>query len=773
MSNSQELISPYTWLGVAPTPIPKEHLNLEGGAALLSYLSTLPEGSLLHFDFETNGLKYWARDFRIVGLGLWHVGEEYPAYLRLDTIVGDKTKALWLVQLLSQYRLSAYNLVFDGGCFFALNRTLGKKSLPDSEILDCLTACPLTLFRMLANEGKQSHSLETAQKNFFGWDDSQKGWLKELLASNNLSKGEMWKLQDIDPNGFAYYCAVDSYACGKVWQHLVSECQRINNLGPVKFHMREGVAQIRELIEAAYTGIRVNVDKLRVFMLAQFKETARLEEQLRTHPMIAHHIAGWEKRAWDETFVVRITERKKVYKDSEIVKALLTKAKADTSLLPDILEIEEEIEESYKGRTQATPIHIDGDNLINRSYSLLLEGSNKKPPRFNLASSAQREWLFYTAMGSAERIIDEFERDVYKYTMNDGRIVYLPPTKKGNKPTGKEIFPVLGELGDVFKKYKKAQKLVEYAVSYYAAALEHKDGKSHGIIHPTFSPNGTHTGRLSANGGINAAQLPKVEAFLECFEAFPGKIFYDFDFTALEKVVQAEFSKCPALRSLYASGKTHDVHLFNTKSIHPDPEIRSQIEQAYTPDKEVLDKLAKQFKAARTLGKGVGFSLDYGAGKYKIFRSLTNQGFPVTYSDVEQMVDAYKTLYKAVYKFGYDLQREWDNNGGVIENGLGFPISIPERYKHDTNSRFVQNTGHYMLMIANYYIWKMRQENNIERPVIPDLHDERIGEGLPEDAERIMAMYQKGVDMLNEQLQPEIPFTISFASGPTLWHIKK
>lgn len=778
MGAEQLLETQYVWLRGRSYPQPEGYQLLENGAELMAYLGGVAEGALLFFDFETTGVKYWRHSEHIVGLGLWHAGAEKPAYIRLDTILYDnkgklhKGRAKWLVQQLTAHKLAAYNLVFDGGFLYALNRQLGKKQqLPDEVVLDALTACPLTLFRMLANEGKQSHSLEMAQKNLLGWEDSQKDWLKNALDTLGLRKGDMYKLQeDVRfADGFARYCAADAAAAGLVWRQLVSECQRIGNVGPVQFHMAEGISQIRELIEQAYEGIKINLEKMHAFLLKQYKLTLSLEAQLRAHPLLSPHIMAWEQAKWAETFQMKITPKTRQIKDAEIVKLALEKAKADEELIAEFTEIDVYEDDNYKGNTKYTPAYMDGDgNVVQTRYALLLQGANQRPPHFNFASSDQREWLFYTAMGKAERIIDEFERDVFRYEYN-GNTYYLPPTKKGNKPTGKEIFPVLGELGDLFKKYKKAQKLYEYAVSYYAAAKADK-----GRIHGTFNPSGTHTGRLSAGGGINLQQLPKVQEFLECFEADEGEWFFDFDFTALEKVVQAEFSKCPALKLLYASGETHDVHLFNTKAIHPDPAVREALAVTYRPDEAVLEELKKKHKGPRNLGKQVGFSLDYGAGVYKIFRNLRNSGFDVTYEATDAMVKSYKQLYRKVYEWGWKLQKEWDENGGVIEDALGFPVSVPEHYKHDCTSRFVQRSGHHMLMKANYNIARMRRATpQLERPAIQDLHDERIGRGRIEDKEAIFTMYQAAVELLNELLQPDIPFTISCACGPTLWSIKQ
>ena len=1081
--------SPYVWLRGSYHSYDETFLTLESVADLSAYLE--PCKGLLYFDFETNMLQWWHKDFKAVGLGVWYQGADAPAYLRLDKLLyvpyskgGEKPHAPEIVPLLEcllRYKLSAYNIVFDGGVLFGLNKCLTKKAqLPDNYVLDALTACPLTLFRMLANEGKQSHSLDVAQQHLLHWTTSQKVWLKEALSAADLTKKEMWKLQDIHPKEFAQYCAIDAMAAGLVWKQLLDECNRIDKDNVVDFHLEEGMSQIRELIESAYYGIPLDRKAMKALVIKYYRESLEIEAQLRCHPQLASHISQWETERWNKVFTMAITTKHRNVTDHDIVKRSLLqhKDKIIEAIEEDGDTTPIEVDE-YKGKTLPTPPHLLDGAVVETYYQLRVTGTGAKPPRFNFGSAHDRTWLFYTAMGSAEKIVDEYEKEVWRYTLGNN-VYYLPPTKSGGKPTGKEIFPVLGKLGDLIKQYKKVQKLYEYAVAYYAGSAA--DGK----IHWTYSPAGTHTGRLAASGGVNcfppeveilttngwksstavstldkvwqidpqtlqgewvlptavtvqeysgeliqygnrrgkflctpnhrilwtgdrrhisksqhsvriiqeaehgiptarswmalagegdnllthsdieiwkslclqadgsarldrqdvftvgvrkprkiekltelfgeassvskqkttiwsyikfsspllnvtgkqklldlstlggghvdtflealnfwdgtyrhtnggafcwsttefhnaeevqkylvrngcearlnlrdrgvgrkplyhvsgrklgqltlrrktdmkrvvytglvgcvsvptgiilirsggqcfvvgnSQQLPKVQEFLECFRAPEGYTWISHDFCGLEKVVQAEFTGSPALIALYASGKEHDVHLFNTKAVHPDADVRKKLEAAYKCDKETLDKLKKEFKAERNIGKSLGFSLDYGAGIYKVFRNMNNSGFPLPFETVSNMVKAYRTLYKEVYEFGYNLQREWDVNGGVIENGLGFPISIPERYRHDTLSRFVQNTGHCMLMKSNNYVArKRRAEPHLEYPIIPDLHDERIGMCRIEDIDAVKQMYYGAVAQLNDELKPNIPFTISTAEGPTLWEIKK
>lgn len=762
----------YIWLRKGNYEMPRMYDHLQDVVELGEFLEKA-RGQIVHYDFETNGLQYWKKDQHVVGMGVWYEGAEYPAYVRLTE--GEYDVQQFLSIMLS-HKLAAYNNVFDGGWLFKLNRSLKKKErFTDKEVLGALHCCPLTLFRHAANEGVkgQKHSLEVAQETLLGWPtDTQKLWLKEALEKNGWKKADMYKLQDIEPEAFAYYAATDAMACGLVWRHLVSEANRIGKPELVEFHLHDEMLQLRELILQAWEGIPVNKAKLKAALIVMFKQNLEIELELRNHPEVKPHIEEWERQKFADKFYLNITEKRRKVSDAEIVKrALADYSQADL----EILETEaEEEEDSFKGKSKVSspffaPSPNDGGGMevVERYLTLKAEGVNQKIPVFNFDSPHDRRWLMHTKLGSSIKTVDEFEREVWKFTYN-GRTFYLPPTKSGASPTGKEIFPVFGDLGKLFKKYAKATKLYSYAKAYYAAAIQ--DGK----IHPTFSPSGTATGRLSATGGINAQQLPKVKEFLEAFEAPKGYVFFGADFAALEKVVQAEFSGDKALKELYTSGLNHDVHFYNAARIHPDPNVRRQLMERYKPDEAVIEALKAEFKKERDFCKGISFGFDYGMGAYKMYRNANNGGFDLAFDQAKDVVAKYKETYAGVYQWGETLLAEWKHRNGWIEDAMGLPVAVPEKLTKDLVSRFVQRSGHYMLMALNERINVLKEERSIyEQPVICDLHDERIGLIKEKDIEAMEQIYMDALDWLNDDLQPIIPFKINTTFGGTLWEFKK
>lgn len=255
---------------------------------------------------------------------------------------------------------------------------------------------------------------------------------------------------------------------------------------------------------------------------------------------------------------------------------------------------------------------------------------------------------------------------------------------------------------------------------------------------------------------------------------------------ALEKVVQAELSGDPVLTELYASEKHHDVHLYHTMKIHPNPQVREVLRQRYQTDKEILKQLKAEFNKERGETKGHSFAFDYGQGPYSMMRKAIIQGVDITFEEAKATHSMYNNLYKVYYAWGHELEQEYFHRNGYILDGFGFPIGIPSTPVNsytgkpaalkDVKSRVVQRVGHYILMVWIKHIHAIKLERDlwdIETPVIPDLHDERIVRCKEKDVRIVDEIHEEALERANNELNPKIRFKLSPAYGPTLWDVKK
>lgn len=86
-----------------------------------------------------------------------------------------------------------------------------------------------------------------------------------------------------------------------------------------------------------------------------------------------------------------------------------------------------------------------------------------------------------------------------------------------------------------------------------------------------------------------------------------------------------------------------------------------------------------------------------------------------------------------------------------------------------------QNTGHTVLMVLNKHMRDQIQAAGIKshRPVIQDFHDETIRTCRIDEAEKMAEAMNRAVDRLNDELQPQIPFSGTAELGTSIWEFKR
>lgn len=781
----------YAWLRAAwPAPEPSSDYEILSAGELADTVDVLPKGTKLSLDTETTGLRYWVPGFGMQSIAVYVPGS--GALYAADTSKAPDEEKSHLLDALSHHKLYAFNLQFDGGVLYSVNEQLPKNWKIDPEqLLASFTACSQVLFRNGANEGFNVHSLEMAQKNFFGWEDSQKDWLKANLEAKGLGKHEMWRLMEHDDtrDGFLYYNAMDARSAWLVWEHLCNEAKRVEREGLISLHENEFGVLIRDCIRQAFTGIPLNRKKMREILIASFRKKAEIHTALRHDPRIKPFVDKWEAEKIAAQWQLDVEYRAKPLADSRIVvDALAGYGVADDQgeALP-----EEAAEETRAILSKAGAAVITPEGLLALpSYKISLKGGNKYPG-FNFSSPDNLKDLLYGKLAKSElaymKKMGQDELPRYRITYQ-GKSFVVAGTDSGELPTGADIYPIFGDIGKQLEAAAEADTRFGFAKSYLAAASETKR------IHTQLKVHGAATGRCSGGSGgkgkgnlsVNLQQAPRSDKeFMECFTAPKGFVFLSNDFRGLEKVVQAELSGDPVLTQLYASGEQHDVHLYHTMRIHPDPAVRAAISERYELNQAVIDALKKEFKKERAFGKMASFAFDYGSGAENIQLKAAIEGIPVSLEDAEAARASYRALYKVYYAWCDEKAKEWEARGGWIEDGFGFPIAIapypvtnrgiPVALK-DAGSRIVQRTGHYILLTWLKHIEALKRERKLwklERPVICDLHDERIVLTPENRIDECLALHQEALDRTNDELSPKIRFEIASEFGPTLYDCKK
>jgi hypothetical protein len=173
------------------------------------------------------------------------------------------------------------------------------------------------------------------------------------------------------------------------------------------------------------------------------------------------------------------------------------------------------------------------------------------------------------------------------------------------------------------------------------------------------------------------------------------------------------------------------------------------------------------------VGEWIAHNCNYGAGAPKIHKSLLQAGFDVTLGEVYGYHRAFWQAYAGIKHFEKKLQNQWYLNNGVLTNGRGRPLGVDEDSLKDLVNRFVQSTGHDLLLYYLDLLIENLQENDIPwQPYIVDLHDEVILQ-VPENQAEVTAQVLSGtMDQLNEVLKWDVKFSGTPTVGRNLAEIK-
>lgn len=728
--------------------ITKENLTDE----LLSTLFARLEGKV-HFDLETTGLDWYQKhnDQTITVLGIAHSGGCFA----LDVRGFDVEMWGYVLTRLSECQLYAFNAAFDVGWLYRQCYNIG---FDGQRIIDALAGCSATLYRGLANEGYagQRHNLGVVQEDFLQWKDVNKEWLQEALVKHRLAKADMSELVDLEPEDFLYYCAIDAEASKQCQEELERQLEDNGDEIKLKFYYSEELLQVKELIEQQWNGMKVDREPLAAYYAALFAEREATKEAFRNHPLTKPLIDKWEEDNCQPVVKAETVEKKVIARKNDIV---------DPHTNDLLVGIENEWERDYE-RTNLKKWEHEFGAWKKTDVKTIEKVTKPKYDSFNINSNRQLIWLFYHNLYSYEYVDGYYRKSVNLHV--GPRTVNLDLTKKGDLPIGKEVYPILGEPGQLLAKYNKMEK----ELGYIKKTLEKSE--EDGRIHPGFVMYGTKTGRLAASGGINMQQQSKTEEYLNCFVPDEGHVFVDVDVTSLEPTVQAEFSGDSTLIDIYASGKSHDLYLWWARFIHPDAAFRAALQAEYVPDEETIAALKKKYKVQRSFIKAPVLGFSYGMGPRKLYKSLTIQGYDVTIDDCKLTYDNYWAKLQGIREWEQELLREWEYRGGWIKNAFGHPISLTEGYKKDIVNKFTQNSGHCVLQILNRHINELLKERGVkETPIIQDFHDERISMCRRDDADKLVDVFNEAFVRLNEELNPNIPFKGVPEIGESLWDFKK
>lgn len=659
-------------------------------------INALDQSTVVALDFETKGGDY-SDDIQIIGVGLaWDTGSCY--YNWADIRGGYRQRLIDC--LLNHPSLIAHNIYFDGGVAL---KHWGKHA---NWLCDTYST-----YSFLANEGIEGRfwGLKAAQVELLCWASSNETELDRWLVTNGYYRGNKRLDSSYEYLNAEYESGGLKPDKGEMWR------APIDILG--KYCILDA-----ESTYLLYTRILSPV-------LGQFSGLA----DFLSGPWMNHILRHIEQKMYgilmDRPGLLSYKQQLELDIDR-----LTSEFMNHDETIKHIRIIEREWYEEEASKPAPPQFKKDGGiskNYLNRQKRLQdIEQGLNPDYRFNINSAVQLRDLIYNRMGKPVRI----------------------ETEKGEASTAAKALRSLGGVFNILVQRADHVKELTYIDKY----LELTEKRL--TIHPSFRTPGTTTGRLSSKEP-NLQQVPKTRAVMSLFKARPGTVWVDLDFSALEPVVATEFSRDPNMALIYGDNRpANDIYIFVMAHI---PGMRERTQalgyDPRNPTKESLARVKKEMKHERSICKTVVLACQYGAGVRKVHQTLEEQEVFLSYEEVETIHSGYWHLFAKLKDYGNSLMYEWKRNRGYILNGVGRPMAVSEDYTKDLLNRFVQSTGHDILVTYVHILTQLLDEEYIPwTPLIIDFHDATTVEVPEEYGQQTLQLFNKAMDILNDMLQGTI-----------------
>lgn len=282
-------------------------------------------------------------------------------------------------------------------------------------------------------------------------------------------------------------------------------------------------------------------------------------------------------------------------------------------------------------------------------------------------------------------------------------------TFSGEESTGKEVLERLAKAGredvEIFLKYRKNRKL---CTSFFPT---YEEAQQDGILHCSFNPTGTRTGRLSSSNP-NLQQVPP--ELHSIFKARPGFKLATYDENAIEPALMGYYSEDSRLCALNISETNfHDY-------------ITDLVFSLSCPLTEIKSNYPKE----RDFAKEFDLSMFYGAMHKRIQASAMKHGFNFTLNRCKDIYETFKEEFQEFYRWKEDFDSQL-KGGAIIKNLFGRPFTLPPRevYMKGVNTLIQSSASDLVLESAKRIQDKL---SPLGAQVLLLVHDEIVTE-IPED----------------------------------------
>ena len=272
--------------------------------------------------------------------------------------------------------------------------------------------------------------------------------------------------------------------------------------------------------------------------------------------------------------------------------------------------------------------------------------------------------------------------------------------------TGDEVLATIAHpIGALLREYRHLDKTAGTFGSDWAAKHCREDGR----IYPSWRQMGSEAGRMSCSDP-NLQQVPRGEAYRDCFRAPPGRVIIKADYSQIELRLAARISGDKAMLEAYRNGE--DLHTKTAQRVLGKTEVT---------------------KADRQVAKSLNFGLLYGMGAERLVDyAKQNYGVSLTLEQAQQ--------YKKAFFEAYPGLQKWHRKTGATKDRAIETRTVAGRRRVGITSFMqklnspVQGTGADGLKNALAMLWETRDTVPSAFPVLA-VHDEIVLEADESEAD--------------------------------------
>jgi len=265
------------------------HLYQPTQADIVGALSKLDDSRYVGVDIETTGLDPTRSSISSIAVS--------DADLAVAVDVRDPAHLRYMVEWLDTKSWFAYNTVFDGGFLIHAGAN------PDAIVGDAFI-----MYRLLATEGYtgQSWSLDSAISGVLGWNVNSKDEWTEVLKKHKLSKADMYKALDLEPEAFLRYNAMDAAAAYQLMMELRGQARELGFANLLEWH-DEYLTLIKLTIEQQLRGTSIDLEGAIAYEEELRSAIQTAEINFKSHPSVKEYIDRRNREAEGEAAASAIT----------------------------------------------------------------------------------------------------------------------------------------------------------------------------------------------------------------------------------------------------------------------------------------------------------------------------------------------------------------------------------------------------------------------------------------------------------------------------------